>query len=497
VTLGVSGLPSGVTGTFAPTTLTPSGLSVLTLSAAADAATGGPFTITITASGGGISHTTQPSVTVNFGLVPLCFGAFSGLVTDATTGLAIPTATVILRGPIDIEATVDSSGRYTFSDVGLSGGNAPTTYSLSASDSFGGGHFGVTVSAVATCGAVTTVNFQLTAPSYGTVAGTVFEGIPDPNDLSATRAVTSSGIPLSGVTVDNSQAATGADGRYQTVPLFIENGVSATWGINAAATGFWRASRQVTVTPNQTTTADFLLVRKCFATLTVTVIDQASRLPVPGVVISAGGRDDGPPQGTTDANGVATFSAAPLGYNNSQTVYSVSFFGDAVHKSASGQVTLSHCGDSVSATLELPVNPPTPTPTATPVHNFADLHGRVLDIDSGAPLPGISVQVQIVASGAQCAGDRDDTLTDASGAYSFHVDLGSTQTSGDFCVFGRDRFNNLYYQPWEAPADSPYQLQVLQRVTLKAGTSTSAADIHLLHRRFGAIGGTVRDAASH
>ena len=59
VQLSVSGLPSGVTGEFTPSSLIPSGVATLRLSAAANAATtAGDAVFTITASGGGISHST-------------------------------------------------------------------------------------------------------------------------------------------------------------------------------------------------------------------------------------------------------------------------------------------------------------------------------------------------------------------------------------------------------------------------------------------------------
>jgi hypothetical protein len=91
--------------------VTPSGLSTLTLSAAADAPQGGPFALTITATGRGISHTAQPSITINFGLVPLCFGAFTGVVTDTVSGSPIPTASVGLPG--QFQQPVDANGQYT------------------------------------------------------------------------------------------------------------------------------------------------------------------------------------------------------------------------------------------------------------------------------------------------------------------------------------------------------------------------------------------------
>ncbi|MBJ6726241.1 protease pro-enzyme activation domain-containing protein [Geomesophilobacter sediminis] len=68
VALAVSGLPSGVTASFAPTTIAApgSGTSVLTLTVASTA-TAGTSTLTITATGGGITHTTTFALTIQSG----------------------------------------------------------------------------------------------------------------------------------------------------------------------------------------------------------------------------------------------------------------------------------------------------------------------------------------------------------------------------------------------------------------------------------------------
>jgi kumamolisin len=63
VTLSASGLPSGVTATFNPTSITGTGTSTLTLKTTTRATTG-TRTITITGTGGGKTHTTTVSLTV-------------------------------------------------------------------------------------------------------------------------------------------------------------------------------------------------------------------------------------------------------------------------------------------------------------------------------------------------------------------------------------------------------------------------------------------------
>ena len=62
--LSVSGLPTGVTGTFSPTAVTPTGSSTLSISTSAST-TPGTYTLTISATGGGVNHTTSVTLTVN------------------------------------------------------------------------------------------------------------------------------------------------------------------------------------------------------------------------------------------------------------------------------------------------------------------------------------------------------------------------------------------------------------------------------------------------
>lgn len=62
VNLAVSGLPSGVTGAFVPTTITGSGSSTLTLTTTGASASS--FTITVTGTSGALTHTTTASLTI-------------------------------------------------------------------------------------------------------------------------------------------------------------------------------------------------------------------------------------------------------------------------------------------------------------------------------------------------------------------------------------------------------------------------------------------------
>jgi hypothetical protein len=63
VSFGVSGLPSGVTGSFNPTTVTGSGSTTLTILTTSGASLGG-FTITVTGTSGALNHNTTASLTI-------------------------------------------------------------------------------------------------------------------------------------------------------------------------------------------------------------------------------------------------------------------------------------------------------------------------------------------------------------------------------------------------------------------------------------------------
>src|SRR5208337_5446356 len=68
VSLSVSGLPSGANGVFSNPSATPNFASTLTVTLPSDASTG-PYTLTVTGSGGGLSHVANLVLTVNAAIV--------------------------------------------------------------------------------------------------------------------------------------------------------------------------------------------------------------------------------------------------------------------------------------------------------------------------------------------------------------------------------------------------------------------------------------------
>ena len=167
VALTASGLPTGVTATFSPTSITGSGTSSLTLAVASTTATG-TYTITVTGTGGGITQTATVSLTVTSNVAAgftLTASPTSLSVTQRTSGsVALTTA---VSGSFDSAIALSASGEgsgvtVSFSKTSIAApGSGTSTMTLKASRSATTGTFTVTVKA--TGGGIThTVPITLT-----------------------------------------------------------------------------------------------------------------------------------------------------------------------------------------------------------------------------------------------------------------------------------------------------------------------------------------------
>jgi kumamolisin len=153
VALTASGLPTGVTATFSPTSITGSGTSSLTLAVASTTATG-TYTITVTGTGGGITQTATVSLTVTSNVAAgftLTASPTSLSVTQRTSGsVALTTA---VSGSFDSAIALSASGEgsgvtVSFSKTSIAApGSGTSTMTLKASRSATTGTFTVTVKA--------------------------------------------------------------------------------------------------------------------------------------------------------------------------------------------------------------------------------------------------------------------------------------------------------------------------------------------------------------
>lgn len=125
VGLSASGLPTGVTAGFNPQTIGApgSGTSVLTLTAAADAALGGA-TVTVTGMGGGLTESTTVSLTVTSGTTPGFSLSANPVIVNVPQGSSgSTTVTSTITGSFNESVALTSSGE----PSGVTAGFNPAT----------------------------------------------------------------------------------------------------------------------------------------------------------------------------------------------------------------------------------------------------------------------------------------------------------------------------------------------------------------------------------
>jgi len=222
VALTASGLPTGVTATFSPTSITGSGTSSLTL-ATASTTTAGTYTITVTGTGGGITQTTSVALTVTAAATPtfsLSASPASVSVVEGSSGSSTITSTV--SGGFDSAVALTASGlptgvTATFSPTSITG-TGTSSLTLAVASTTTAGTYTITVTG--TGGGLTkttTVSLTVTAPSTGTFSLSVSptSGYLDRGQSGyAVVTVTASGGFDSAVTLSASGLPSGVTGSF-------------------------------------------------------------------------------------------------------------------------------------------------------------------------------------------------------------------------------------------------------------------------------------------
>ncbi len=151
ITLSTSTLPSGVTASFSPTSITGAGSSILTFTVSSTAATG-TYTITVTGTSGSTSETTTVTLTVaapQTGSFSLSVSPSSGYLDQGQSGYAVVTSTV--SGGFDSAISFTASGvpsgvTYSFSPSSLAApGSGSTDFNLTVSRSAKTGTYAITI----------------------------------------------------------------------------------------------------------------------------------------------------------------------------------------------------------------------------------------------------------------------------------------------------------------------------------------------------------------
>jgi kumamolisin len=132
VALSVTGLPTGVTGSFSPTSITGSGTSSLSL-AVSSTTSAGAYTITVSGTGGGVTKTTTFTLTVTApvtGGFSISVSPTSGYLDQGQSGYGVVTVTA--TGGFDSAVALSATGIPT----GVTGSFSPTSITGSGTSDF-------------------------------------------------------------------------------------------------------------------------------------------------------------------------------------------------------------------------------------------------------------------------------------------------------------------------------------------------------------------------
>ena len=257
VSLSASGLPSGVTASFSPSSIAApgSGSSTLTFTASSTA-TIGTVNVTVTASGGGVTHTTTVSLTVN---APSDFtvsaspasvsvvqgssgsstisttvsGGFNSAVSLSASGL--PSGVTASFNPTSIAAPGSGSSTLTFT-----ASSTATTGTVSVTVTASGGSVTHTTTVSLTITSAATPDFTVSASptsvsvvqgssGSSTISTTVSGGFNSAVSLSA------SGLP-SGVTASFNPTSIAAPGSGSSTLTFTASSTATTGTVNVTVT---------------------------------------------------------------------------------------------------------------------------------------------------------------------------------------------------------------------------------------------------------------------
>jgi kumamolisin len=176
VTLSASGMPTGVTAAFSPTSITGAGTSTLTFTASSTAAAGS-YTITVTGTpASGTAETTTLTLTVSAASTPsFSLSATAASVKDGSTGTSTVTETV--TNGYNTAVTLSASGLPTgvtaaFSPTSITGAGT-STLTFTASSTAAAGTYIITVTGTPASGTAKTTTLTLTVTAAVTGSFTI------------------------------------------------------------------------------------------------------------------------------------------------------------------------------------------------------------------------------------------------------------------------------------------------------------------------------------
>jgi hypothetical protein len=245
VALSVSGLPSGATATFSPTSINGAGTSTLTIASGTAAA--GSYALTVTGAGASATHTasialtiagTPPandfSISANPSSLNLQQGASgtSTISTAVTSGSAGSVALSVSGAPSGVTATLSSSS--------VTAG-ASVTLTVNASTAAAAGSYTITVTGVE--GSAT--HSATVALTIGAVASNDFSISANPSSLNILQGASGTSTISTAVTSGSAQtvslavsgAPSGATASISPTSVTAGNGATLTVNAGTAAAG--------------------------------------------------------------------------------------------------------------------------------------------------------------------------------------------------------------------------------------------------------------------
>ena len=368
VSLSASGLPSGVTASFNPTSTT--GTSTLTLTASSTATTG-PATVTITGTSGTLSHTTTVTLTVN--------AAPNFTLSAAPSSVTVTQGGAGGNSTITVNPTNGFTGSVSLSASGLPAGVTATfnpasttgtsTLTLTASSTATLGTATVTITGTSgTLTHTTTVTLTVNAtpvPDFALSASPASLTITQGNSGNSTITV----APINGFTGSVSLSASG-----------LPAGITATFN---PATTTSASTLTLTASGTATTGTATVTITGVSGTLThtTTVTLTVNTVPVPDFGLSAS------PASLTVTQGNSG--------NSTITVTPINGFNGSVALSASGlpmgvTATFNPASTTTTSTLTLTASATATTGTATVTitgtsGSLAHATNIILTVSSAAP----------------------------------------------------------------------------------------------------------------
>ncbi len=474
VTLSTPDLPTGFTATFSVNPIDPPGLSILTITADPDAILGEDG-FTIRGIGGGITHEVQANTTLDFGLVPICFGAVEGFVTDEETGAPIEGAVISVVPFIE----TDANGYYVIDEIALDEFNNPIeNFHVQATKL---GYWTAGGRDVVFCDGVTRIDIELLALRPASVSGTVVEGTPDATDPTIIHPT---GPPIADARVEvrlfgADQSA--ADGAFtvELEKLNPRNAPIEDAHLEVVADGYWaRPAESIggllsspypigTLEPDEHMTSLVVpLVKKCTGTLTGIVTDEVTGLAIANAPVTVAWPIE-ELDVKTDAAGRFTYPGVLLGHNNTPLMRGGGVSSPG-YTSEGFEFLMSTCRQTQRVEIELALAPP-------PI--FGTLEGHVYDAVTGDPLAGAQVFTPICATppGTTC------TATDSNGFYRL-ANVPLVSATGPTQVTFFSRLDPNYYATFETFAMSANQ--------------TTEHDFRLSLRKFARLTGVVTDRST-